>query len=371
MNNLEENKQEYPTESKTFFRLDKFSLGFFGAIILLLIMTITLSVQDTDMTNKDKAFIPKLIKKIEVISEKEEEKNIKEINLYIKNEVHQIFRSVYIKIPTYVDTQYTWYKDYISMYMSAKVKAKEWWKIWDHFVLTEIYNEDIPPPKFETKSYAQKSSDEIQQVLFSNGEFDKKLDQVYFGVNTKMQELFFNSQNTLLASVKVNEANLHDVNIQQVRELSTSIQDTFVAAKNNLSKVAQVKQAGTVGLSLIFTKTITAKILAKSGVKIIAKSGGFWAGATTGLTVCAPSGPWALACGAVVGTVTWIGVDFAVSKADEIITKQAFERKLTQSIQEMEENYTIGMQQAFKQGINKTYIQLDEKMHLRPIDTFE
>jgi len=359
-------------KTKKFFQIDKFSIGFFGIIVLFLIVTLTLSVEENiPMSNKDKSYIPELIKKLDITAKKEQDKNIQEIDAFIESGVHNAFQSVYRNIPRYVDTQYTWYRDYISMYKVAKDKAHKWWKIWKYFVLTELYKEDVPPPIFETKSYAEKSSNEIQQVLFSNGQFDRQLEQLYLGTNHKMKELLLGSKKALMKAVSTQEKDLHEENLKQVQELSASIQETFISAKNDLSKIAKARKAGTIGLSLILTKTITAKILAKSGVKVIAKSGGFWAGAATGITVCAPSGPWALACGAVVGTVTWVGVDFAVSKADEAITREAFERKLILAIKKMEKEYTLAMQSAFRQGIDSTYIQLDKKMHLRPIDMVE
>lgn len=361
---------EAKNEVKKAFHLDKFSIGFFGAIILLLLISLTLSVEETvPLTQKDIGFFPKIVQKIELVYEGEKSKNIEEINAYIDMEVHNIFSSVYNKLPAYVDTQYTWYRDYISMFQVAKKKGHEWWKIWKHFVRKEIYKEDIPPPVIKSESYAQKSLDEVQQVLLGGGEFDKQLMQFEMNANDRMKKLLMASKNTIVESLSAQELDgIHESNIIKVRELRKSIQGTFTAAKNDLEAASKIKSTGSIGLSAILTKTITTKLLAKSGIKVIAKSGGFWAGAATGLTICSPSGPWALACGAAVGTVTWIGVDFTVSKVDEAISREVFEKELTVKIKQIEDDYKKAMKNVYHQGINKTYKSLDKKMHSRPID---
>jgi hypothetical protein len=107
---------------------------------------------------------------------------------------------------------------------------------------------------------------------------------------------------------------------------------------------------------------ILTKLLAKSGVKVIAKSGSFLAGGATGLAVCAPSGPWAIACGAVAGTLMWVGVDFAVSEVDEALTREAFEAKLEQEIDRNKEALKSSMKQTYTQGINKVFNDINSEI---------
>jgi len=304
------------------------------------------------------------------------------MNDFIDRGVEKVFESVYLNIPEYVDRQYTWYRDYISMYRVAKIKSADllertkrklggWWEEWKYFDRKYIWHEKglQVPPRVEyvkTTDYAQQSSDEIRQVLFGDGRFDRDIDRLYLRSNMHMQRLMKNSRDTLVELVKREESNTSYSS--EIIEIHKAIEGTFLAAKSDLDRAKKIEKVGTAGLTVLMTKTIMSKLLAKSGVKIAAKSGGFWAGATTGLAVCAPSGPWALVCGAAVGTVTWVGVDFVVSKADEAISREAFENGLIEGISKMEDDFRKAMKAVYIQGIHQTYETLEIKIHTSPID---
>jgi len=49
--------------------------------------------------------------------------------------------------------------------------------------------------------------------------------------------------------------------------------------------------------------------------------------------VCAPGGPLALACAAVAGVVTWLGVDMALMAIDEALFRQSLRADLLEDLQ--------------------------------------
>ncbi|WP_334063339.1 hypothetical protein [Limimaricola cinnabarinus] len=73
---------------------------------------------------------------------------------------------------------------------------------------------------------------------------------------------------------------------------------------------------------------LAAKVAAKTGSKWIAAAGG----AGTGAAVCAWAGPGAAGCAVAGAVVTWIGVDLAMIELDEYVTRDDFERDLSELI---------------------------------------
>ncbi len=366
-------EQKEITLRSKWYKLDSFSIGFFGIIIILVILTLTYSIPNSyteDLKTDDNGSkIIGIIDMIDAIAGEEQDKNIIVMNRFIEVRVNQTFQSVYDNIPEYAQAQYTWYRDYISIYQVAKKEISDSWKIWKYFVNTQIFKDDVSYPSLSsTKSYAQKSSEELQRVLFGSGAFDKEIEVLNYDTNNYMQHLLNQSQGSILSSLSNKEVSqLNTSDIARLQEINRVVEETFLVAKNELKKVARTYKMGQAGVTIILTKTIMTKLLAKSGVKVVAKGGSFLAGGATGLAVCAPSGPWAIACGAVAGTLTWVGVDFAVSKTDEILTREAFEAKLRHEIDRNKEALKSSMKKSYLEGINQVFSNIDSEIK-RPID---
>lgn len=364
------------------YKIDKFSLGFFGVIVVFAVISLTfmpdksMIEKETEETNT--TYVSDMLKMIDTLTQKERKKSMEAINIYIDTEVNHIFQSVYANIPQYVERQYVWYRDYISIYQITKKKLIDGWKVWSYYINKLVWQDDIVyPSSVETQSYAQKSSDELQRVLFQNGKFDKKIYDLQHKINAYTQKRILQSRENITNSITLpEEINLSKNDIQRLQNINTAIEKSFLKVKNSLVKTAMAYKVGEVGVTVVLTKTIVTKLLAKSGVKIVAKtgaktvikSGGVLAGATTGLAICAPSGPWALVCGAAAGTLTWVGVDFAVSSVDKMLTRDAFEAKLRSEIKRNENAFRQQLQQTYRQGINDLFNTLDELVHKKPID---
>lgn len=343
--------------------IDKFYLGFFGTILILLLVSLTLVFE------KPQQDIEAILKPIQEQVKQEKEKNNQEITLFINNNVHNAFISVYEKIPAFTQTQYTWYHDYIMIYQIGKSKTASLWQEWSYFVRTSIWHDkNVPLPTPKINEYAQKSFNEVKEVLFGNGEFEQQIEKIYIDAHTEMAKLLDQSKDTILKTINTQKIqNLNDANLAKIDELKKEIEYAFVNAHHDLIN-ATIEKGGVAGLGLLLTKSITTKLLAKSGIKLGAKAGGFLTGASTGITLCAPSGPWALLCGVAVGSATWIGVDFTVSKVDEAMNKEEFEKTLKQELEALEKKYKNDMENIFYKGIEATYKTLENQMHLSPIE---
>ncbi len=335
------------------YKFDRFSLGFFGIIVFFAVITLTFipdgSIPEPEVKETNTTFIPNVLKSIDRLAKEERNNTVKAVNSYIDTEVNHVFQSVYANIPVYTDQQYTWYRDYISIYQVAVKKISDAWEIWKYKVNKYVWKEEVAYPSLNsTKSYAQKSRDEIQQVLFGDGEFDRQIYALQMRINDYTQKQITQSKDTILhAMVKDENFTLSASEREQLQSIKKTIEEPFLKAKNSLAKTAMAYKVGQAGVTIVLTKTILVKLLAKSGVKAVAKTGTFLGGAATGLAVCAPSGPWAIVCGAATGTLTWIGVDFAVSEIDEVLTREAFEARLRSGIKQNEEAFRLKMQESY------------------------
>ncbi|GEM_PF-3836335 len=356
------------------YKLDHFSIGFFGIIVLFVVITLTFMpdelIPEPVGLETNRTTIPSILDTIDKVTKEEHNTTVKAVNSYIDTEVSHVFQSVYANIPAYTDKQYTWYRDYISIYQVAVKKISDAWEIWKYKVNKYVWNEEVVYPSLNaTKSYAQKSRDEIQQVLFGDGEFDRQIYALQMRINDYTQKQITQSKDNLLhAIVKDENITLSASDLEQLQSIKKTIEEPFLKAKNSLEKTAMAYKVGQAGVTIVLTKTILVKLLAKSGVKAVAKTGTFLGGAATGLAVCAPSGPWAIVCGAATGTLTWIGVDFAVSEIDEVLTREAFEAKLRSGIKKNEEAFKLKMQESYIKGLDEIFSDLSSAVHSRPID---
>ena len=356
------------------YKFDRFSIGFFGIIVFFAVISLTFMpdepIPEPRVTETNTTFIPNVLKTIDKLAKEERNNTVKAVNSYIDTEVNHVFQSVYANIPAYTDQQYTWYRDYISIYQVAVKKFSDAWEIWKYKVNKYVWKEEVVYPSLNsTKSYAEKSRDEIQQVLFGDGEFDRQIYALQMRINDYTQKQITQSKDNILHSIIQDEnITLSASDLEQLESIKKTIEEPFIKAKNSLAKTAMAYKVGQAGVTIVLTKTILVKLLAKSGVKAVAKTGTFLGGAATGLAVCAPSGPWAIVCGAATGTLTWIGVDFAVSEIDEVLTREAFEAKLRSGIKKNEKAFKLKMQESYIKGLDKIFSDLSSAVHSRPID---
>ena len=118
----------------------------------------------------------------------------------------------------------------------------------------------------------------------------------------------------------------------------------IVDAKGRMTKTAGTFAGAAVGGASLkaLTKIFAKKLGTKLAAKVAAKTGTKWiavaSGAGAGAGVCSWSGAGGAAGCAVVGAViTWIGIDLAMVKLDEYVTRDDFERELRELINDQKE----------------------------------
>ena len=110
------------------------------------------------------------------------------------------------------------------------------------------------------------------------------------------------------------------------------LQDAVARVKTTLP-LATVT-AGIVGsgslkaISATIATKLAAKIAAKASAKGVIKGGSVFAGAGGGALLCSWSGPGAVVCGAVGGTIAWLLTDAIVVNIDEYFNRDEFESDL-------------------------------------------
>jgi hypothetical protein len=95
------------------------------------------------------------------------------------------------------------------------------------------------------------------------------------------------------------------------------------------------------------------KMLLKFGAKGAAKASSFIGGSVAGLTICAPSGPWALLCGVVTGTASWVGVDAAMTEVDQAFNEDDFQLSVKMMIDAQKKSLKELMKDSYREWIKK------------------
>ena len=130
----------------------------------------------------------------------------------------------------------------------------------------------------------------------------------------------------------------------------------FARIERDAWRVGTASVGGVVGatLSQKVMAGVVAKVGAKKSVQAAAvmgaklaakKGGGVLAGVVTGLTVCAPSGPWAVACGIGAGVATWVAIDKVAIEIDEAVSREAMRTEILAVLAEEREALKVALLQ--------------------------
>lgn len=107
-------------------------------------------------------------------------------------------------------------------------------------------------------------------------------------------------------------------------------------------------------------KTMAAKVAAKTAVKGAVKGGSVLAGAGGAAVLCSWSGPGAVLCGLIGGTVAWFSADGVIINIDEYFNRDEFEADLRASIDEDR----IAKQSLIEEALRNKATQMDEDFTL-------
>ena len=123
-----------------------------------------------------------------------------------------------------------------------------------------------------------------------------------------------------------------------------------------------VSSAAAVGVAMgpMIWRAASRRAAATSGRALAARGAGRGAAragtaAAGGATLCAPSGPGALACALVAGAAGWLATDWALLRLDEALNREQLLAALQQSLDEMEEEMTRSLLAAYDRVLTEQY----------------
>lgn len=162
---------------------------------------------------------------------------------------------------------------------------------------------------------------QLDQQLFSG--LDSKIASISQGLQADFDKIWLSSVEDALAQSPLNEGPIAELAERSVGDARDRIRTTAVAYGG--------LGAGAAALSVL-PRVVASKLGQKIAGKVAVKTGARWvtvaSGAGTGAALCSWAGPGAAACAAVGMAVSWVGVDYAMIKLDEHVSREEFERDL-------------------------------------------
>lgn len=170
----------------------------------------------------------------------------------------------------------------------------------------------------------------LDKYLFP--ELEKRLEAVAEKLGRDFDAKYFTTLDEAVAKMPGGSAALEPV-------VTKAIDD----AKSRMTKTAGLLVGGALtgisakALSKVFAKKLAMKLAAKVAAKAGTKWGAAASGAGTGAAICSWTGPWAAGCAAGGAVITFLGVDLAMVKLDEYVTRDDFARELRDLIDQQKE----------------------------------
>lgn len=319
-----------------------FFMGFVGAIVMLLLSSVAVEQLyekhklekhklEKHKLEKARAFIDKAYIEIDNRIDSEltsgEQRILKDVDKIIDDEVDVAFESAYRGIPALS----AYYYSIKGEYTRLALKGHDLYCGYKNNTMVPFYNKLLPKSFKIEKCDEHKLDNEIEQrvkrYLFVESNLTVKIDKASTNVNIAIQRVmgkFRDRLNTSISSLdSVEKHNYKEID-DRLDTLNYKFDEVFKASMRDVAKKG-FSGVGAVLLTSSISKTIISKMLLKLGAKSAGKAATFAASTTTGLTICAPTGPWALLCGVVTGTASWIGVDAAMTKIDQAYNEESFQ----------------------------------------------
>ncbi|MCK0538626.1 hypothetical protein [Alcanivorax quisquiliarum] len=170
-----------------------------------------------------------------------------------------------------------------------------------------------------------------QALIFDAAGFSDQLAKVQGQLEDELAQQALATQATWLAELAARLASAQrapgpppdNTQVISLDGVLTALGDNGHAAFTQRMVVASGAASATAGAALAnaFARRAAARSSAALAARGVAKGARGAAGAGAGAALCAPSGPGALACAAIGGTVAWLATDLALLKADEYLNR--------------------------------------------------
>ena len=349
-----------------------FLVGFIGAILLLLVSSLIINhLYKKHHIQKAEAFVKKTYIEIDTTIERQlkysEQTILDEIDEIIDQQIGAAFTPVYYGIPNLSNYYYSVKGEYIRI----ALKGNDLYCGYKNDTLVPYYNQFLPNgyklKKCNEEMLDTEIQDRINRYLFVESRFNMQINRASRNINEGIVnhwETLKNKLNNSLNSLENNETIFNNKQIQlQLHDINTKFEEIFEASSRDIAKKS-LSGTGAVLLTSSISKTIMSKMLLKLGAKSAGKAASFVAGSASGLTVCAPSGPWALLCGVVTGTVSWVGVDAAMTEIDQAFNEDNFQSSVRKMIDSEKHTLKTLMKASYHKWILTVFEELNESTNI-------
>ena len=335
-----------------------FIFGFIATILLLFIITMSINyLYERQHMQNAQTQINRAYKEVDkVLNAKlnsSEQLLIEQINSVIDAEVDFAFKPVYGSIPALSDYYYSVKGEYTRIVL----KGYSLYCGYKNDYLVPYYNKYLPNgyklKQCDSQMLDSEIESKINHYLFDNNDFSARVDKASKVINENIKESMTNFQDELNESLNLLEAQ----HKSELGSLEANFDNTFEANSRDVAKKG-LSATGTLLISGAISKSIMSKMLLKFGAKGAAKASTFIGGSVAGLSICAPSGPWALLCGVVTGTVSWVGVDAAMTEVDQAFNEDDFKLSVQMMIDAQKNSLKELMKASYREWIQKIFIEL-------------
>ncbi|WP_372999774.1 hypothetical protein [Sulfurimonas sp.] len=335
-----------------------FIFGFIATIVLLFIITMGINhLYERQHIQNVQTKINNAYKEVDrVISAKlnsSEQSLIYNISSVIDAEVDNAFEPVYDSIPELSDYYYSVKGEYTRIIL----KGYSLYCGYKNDYMVPYYNQYLPNGYKLKQCDSQMLDNEIQSkinyFLFDQNDFSQRVDRASYSINESIRKSMTDFQSELNESLNSLEAE-HKT---ELGSLESSFDNIFEANSRDVAKKG-LSATGTLLISGAISKSVMSKMLLKFGAKGAAKASSFIGGSVAGLTICAPSGPWALLCGVVTGTASWVGVDAAMTEVDQAFNEDDFQLSVKKMIDAQKNSLKELMKASYKEWIENIFLKL-------------
>jgi len=353
------------TDEKSQQSKNYFIVGFIGAILLLLVSSLIINhLYTTQHIQKVEALVKKTYNEINTTLNGQlgssEQKILDEIDKIIDKQINTAFTPVYYGIPSLSD----YYYSLEGGYTRIALKGHDLYCRYKNGTLVPFYNKlGFNIQRCNNKMLDQEIQVQINRYLFVESSFNMHINIATKNVNKSIFSHLDNLKDTLNSTIESLEKDKIISSNKQIqlrlRSINSKFDEIFEVSSRDIAKKS-LSGTGAVLLTSSISKTIMSKMLLKLGAKGAGKAVSFAAGSASGLTICAPSGPWALLCGVVTGTASWIGIDAAMTEIDQAFNEDNFQSSVRKMVDTEKHTLKTLMKASYHKWILTIFEELNE-----------
>ncbi|MCK9491430.1 MAG: hypothetical protein M0Q24_05010 [Sulfurimonas sp.] len=335
-----------------------FLIGFISIIVLLFIISSSINyLYEKQHIKKSQERIEWIYKEIDLVIDTKlsssEELLLLEIEEKIDNHIDDVFLGVYAGVPDLSAYYYSVRGEYSRVFL----KGYSIYCGYKNDFLVPYYNQYLPQ-RFQLKNCNTEALEEeimakINYYLFYQNDFSARVDDASNHINSSIKQSMLNFENELNESIRALNLN-QDLDLES---LELNFRDIFEANSRDMAKKG-LSATGTLLIGSAISKSIMSKMLLKFGAKGALKATSFFGASMGGTALCAPSGPWALLCGVVTGTASWVGVDAAMTEVDQAFNEEDFKKSVVMMIDAQKNSLKNLMKDSYKEWIRKVFKEL-------------